>query len=157
MVQFQELTSFRWYAQFSNLERAIIYLFRNKTISPWYFEKTGPKIDFWFLRHRPNELTVSFHKITLLELWPFKDALFNARSPEILEYTLYIASYFRDVYISRILWEHSQSSKISNVEEARFSISIREITFCQQRIEFGCSRNINASKITRYTVRYIEE
>ncbi len=46
------------------------------------------------------------------------------------------AGYFRGVYISRISREHSQSSKIKivNVEEARFSISIREITFREQEL-----------------------
>ncbi len=43
------------------------------------------------------------------------------------------SGYFRGVYISR---EHSQSSKIKivNVEEAWFSISIREITFREQEL-----------------------
>ncbi len=52
-----------------------------------------------------------------------------------------IAGYFRGVHISRILREHSQSAKIKivekkkiNVEEARFSISIREITFREQEL-----------------------
>ncbi len=47
-----------------------------------------------------------------------------------------IAGYLRGVYISRISREHSQSSKrkIIYVEEARFSISIREITFREQQL-----------------------
>ncbi len=50
-----------------------------------------------------------------------------------------IVGYFRGVYISR---EHSQSSKIKivekkfNVEEAWFSISIREITFRKQELNW---------------------
>ncbi len=53
-----------------------------------------------------------------------------------------IAGYFRGVYISRISRKHSQSSKIKilkckiNVEEAWFSISIREITFREQELNW---------------------
>ncbi len=59
----------------------------------------------------------------------------------------HIAGYFRGVYISR---EHSQSSniKIVNVEEARFSISTREIFANKNWI--GCSRNINTSNNPLY-------
>ncbi len=60
-----------------------------------------------------------------------------------------IAGYFRGIYISR-----EQPILEKNVEEARFSISIREITFREQELNC-CSRNINASKITRYTVYLI--
>ncbi len=53
-----------------------------------------------------------------------------------------IAGYFRGVYISRISRKHSQSSKIKivkkiiNVDEAQFSISIREITFREQELNW---------------------
>ncbi len=53
-----------------------------------------------------------------------------------------IAGYFRGVYISRISRKQSQSSKIKIVkkqlmwEEAWFSISIREITFREQELNW---------------------
>ncbi len=56
--------------------------------------------------------------------------------------TYRIAGYFRGVYILRISRKHSQSSKIKivkkiiNVEEAWFSISIREITFREQELNW---------------------
>ncbi len=53
-----------------------------------------------------------------------------------------IAGYFRGVYILRISRKHSQSSKIKilkckiNVEEAWFSISIREKHFREQELNW---------------------
>ncbi len=53
-----------------------------------------------------------------------------------------IAGYFRGVYISRISRKQNQSSKIKIVkkllmwEEAWFSISIREITFREQELNW---------------------
>ncbi len=59
--------------------------------------------------------------------------------------------YFANFAKAQPILENKNLERQLMWEEAWFSISIREITFREQ--ELNCySRNINASKITRYTV-----
>ncbi len=81
--------------------------------------------------------------------------------PPTSEHARYrIAGYFRGVYISRISRKHSQSLKIKivkkiiNVEEAWFSISIREITFREQELNWLFAKYKRLENNPLYTVPY---
>ncbi len=74
-----------------------------------------------------------------------------------------IVGYFRGVYISRISRKHSQSSKIKilkdniNVEEAWFSVSIREITFREQELNWLFAKYKRLENNPLYGTMYLSE